>query len=567
VVEGRPVADRPGPAPQEASSEESRLGEQPPPPTTTVDPDGLANRVVGVPVAESRYSSLRAVAGGLAWLKEPLTGVLGESAADLDASRPRPALERFDLAKRTCTELVSELNWFEVSGDGLRLAVRDKDTLRVVPSDRAQDAEAADTVTVDLSLARFTADPVAQWRHAYDEAGRYMRHDFWVTDMADVDWAGVLDTYRPLLPRLGGPGDFADLLWEIFGELGTSHAYVRPSKPPGEGGSGQVGLLGADLAPGPDGSWRVTRVVPGESSDPRARSPLATPGVNVQPGDAVLAVDGRPVDPAAGPGPLLVGAAGKPVELTVASDGGPPRRFAVTPLASERRLRYQDWVAGRRRLVRELSGGRAGYLHIPDMMGEGWAHFHRDLRVEMAHDALVMDVRANRGGHVSELVVEKLARKIMGWDLPRGLRPSTYPQDAPRGPVVALADEFAGSDGDMVTAAIRILGLGPVVGTRTWGGVIGIGDPFTLVEGTQITVPRYAIWLEGYGWGVENHGVDPDVEVVAAPDDWASGADPQLETAVRLALEALETRPPARPPDTSTRPSRRPPPLPPRPRQ
>ena len=567
MVEGRPVADRPGPAPQGASSEESRLGEQPPPPTTTVDPDGLANRVVGVPVAESRYSSLRAVAGGLAWLKEPLTGVLGESAADLDASRPRPALERFDLAKRTCTELVSELNWFEVSGDGLRLAVRDKDTLRVVPSDRAQDAEAADTVTVDLSLARFTADPVAQWRHAYDEAGRYMRHDFWVTDMADVDWAGVLDTYRPLLPRLGGPGDFADLLWEIFGELGTSHAYVRPSKPPGEGGSGQVGLLGADLAPGPDGSWRVTRVVPGESSDPRARSPLATPGVNVQPGDAVLAVDGRPVDPAAGPGPLLVGAAGKPVELTVASDGGPPRRFAVTPLASERRLRYQDWVAGRRRLVRELSGGRAGYLHIPDMMGEGWAHFHRDLRVEMAHDALVMDVRANRGGHVSELVVEKLARKIMGWDLPRGLRPSTYPQDAPRGPVVALADEFAGSDGDMVTAAIRILGLGPVVGTRTWGGVIGIGDPFTLVEGTQITVPRYAIWLEGYGWGVENHGVDPDVEVVAAPDDWASGADPQLETAVRLALEALETRPPARPPDTSTRPSRRPPPLPPRPRQ
>jgi tricorn protease len=278
-------------------------------------------------------------------------------------------------------------------------------------------------------------------------------------------------------------------------------------------------------------------------------------------------VDGRPVDPATGPGPLLVGTAGKPVELTVASDGGPPRRVAVTPLASERRLRYQDWVAGRRRLVRELSGGRSGYLHIPDMMGEGWAHFHRDLRVEMAHDALVMDVRANRGGHVSELVVEKLARKIMGWDLPRGLRPSTYPQDAPRGPVVALADEFAGSDGDMVTAAIRILGLGPVVGTRTWGGVIGIGDPFTLVEGTQITVPRYAIWLEGYGWGVENHGVDPDVEVVAAPDDWASGADPQLETAVRLALEALETRPPARPPDTSTRPSRRPPPLPPRPRQ
>jgi tricorn protease len=366
-----------------------------------------------------------------------------------------------------------------------------------------------------------------------------------------------------VLPRIGTSRDFADLLWEVVGELGTSHAYIRPGDSPDDGGKGEVGLLGADLE-AVDGSWRVARVLPGESSDPRARSPLATPGVTVRPGDVLLAVDGRPVDPAVGPWPLLVGIAGKPVELTVASDGGPARRFAVTTLGSDRRLRYQDWVAGRRRLVRELSGGRAGYLHIPDMMGEGWAHFHRDLRVEMACDALVVDVRANRGGHVSELVVEKLARRIMGWDMPRWMSPSTYPRDAPRGPVVALADENAGSDGDMVTAAIRILGLGPVVGTRTWGGVIGIGDPFTLVDGTAMTVPRYAIWLDGFGWGVENHGVDPDVEVVLSPGDWAAGRDTQLETGVRLAMERLETRPGARPPDTATRPSRRRPPLPPR---
>jgi tricorn protease len=575
VAEGRPVAGGPDGGAQDTGSTDGGSKDpgaqdeshgEPSPPAAAVDPGGLPGRVVGVPVPEWRYSSLRAVFGGLAWLKEPLTGVLGEGAADPDASRPRPALERFDLGKRTCTELVSALNWFEVSGDGRRLVVRDGDGLRVVPSDRKDDAEgSADTVSVDLSRARFTADPAAQWRHAYDEAGRYMRHDFWVADMADVDWAGVLDAYRPALARIGGPGDFADLLLEIFGELGASHAYVRPANPAGEDRPGRVGLLGADLAPGPDGAWRVARVLPGESSDPRARSPLATPGVAVRPGDVLLAVDGRPVDPATGPGPLLLGTAGKPVELTFAGDGGVPRRFAVTPLASERRLRYQDWVAGRRRLVRDLSGGRAGYLHVPDMLGEGWAHFHRDLRVEMAHDALLVDVRANRGGHVSELVVEKLARRIMGWDVPRGLLPSTYPQDAPRGPVVALADEFAGSDGDMVTAAIRILGLGPVVGTRTWGGVIGIGAPFTLVDGTRMTVPRYAIWLEGYGWGVENHGVDPDVEVIVSPDDWARDSDPQLETAVRLAMEALETRPPATPPDTSTRPSRRRPPLPPRP--
>jgi len=198
-------------------------------------------------------------------------------------------------------------------------------------------------------------------------------------------------------------------------------------------------------------------------------------------------------------------------------------------------------------------------------MGEGWAHFHRDLRVEMSRDALIMDVRANRGGHVSELVVEKLARRIMGWDVPRGLGPNTYPRDAPRGPVVALADENAGSDGDMVTAAIRILRLGPVVGARTWGGVIGIDEGFSLVDGTAITVPRYAIWLDGFGWGVENHGVDPDVEVLISPADWAEGRDPQLETAVRLAMEQLAERPAARPPDTASRPSRQRPPLPPRP--
>jgi tricorn protease len=250
----------------------------------------------------------------------------------------------------------------------------------------------------------------------------------------------------------------------------------------------------------------------------------------------------------------------------VAGDGEPPRRFAVTPLSSDRRLRYQDWVAEKRHRVRELTGGRAGYLHIPDMMGEGWAHFHRDLRVEMAQATLIIDVRSNRGGHVSELVIEKLARRITGWDIPRWMTPSPYPRDAPRGPVVALADENAGSDGDIVTAAIRILGLGPVVGARTWGGVIGIDTPFVLVDGTAMTVPRYAIWLEGSGWGVENHGVDPDVEVLISPEDWAEGRDVQLETAVRLAMEALESRPAVTPPDVSTRPSKQRPPLPPRPR-
>jgi len=237
----------------------------------------------------------------------------------------------------------------------------------------------------------------------------------------------------------------------------------------------------------------------------------------------------------------------------------------VVTLAEERRLRYQDWVTGRRQRVRELSDGRIGYLHVPDMVSAGWADFHRDLRAEMVREALIVDVRCNRGGHTSQLVIEKLARRVIGWDVPRGRQPETYPQDAPRGPVVALADEFAGSDGDIVTVAIKILGLGPVVGTRTWGGVIGIDGFHGLVDGTAITVPRYATWLNGFGWDVENHGVDPDVEVVPSPEDYAAGEDPQLETAVRMALEALAVRPAVAAPATADRPSRRRPPLPPRP--
>ncbi len=245
-----------------------------------------------------------------------------------------------------------------------------------------------------------------------------------------------------------------------------------------------------------------------------------------------------------GPGPLLVGTAGKPVELTVSpSGGGDPRHAVVVPVDDEEPLRYHAWVADRRAYVHERSGGRLGYLHVPDMQAPGWAQIHRDLRVEVAREGLVVDVRENRGGHTSQLVVEKLARRVVGWDLPRGSRPFSYPQDAPRGPVVAVANEFSGSDGDIVNAAIRALGIGPVVGTRTWGGVIGIDSRYHLVDGTLVTQPKYAFWTEGEEWGVENHGVDPDVEVVMTPDDYAAGRDPQLDEAVRIALAALAENP------------------------
>jgi tricorn protease len=542
-----------------------KRADTPVPVPVPVETTGMADRIVALPVPEARYSGLRAVKDGLAWLRVPVTGTLGTGGAHPADDAPRPRLERFDFAKRGVCELAGEVDWFEASGDGTRLVTSDHGKLTVITAERKSDGDNPDDkIEIDRSRARFLLDPPAMWRQAYAEAARIMRHDFWVPDMADVDWDAVQDEYRPLLDRITTESEFVDVLWEVFGELGTSHAYARPAgrgTPPA--GPGLPGLLGADIERSGD-LWRLTRVVRGDTSDPRARAPLAAPGAGIAVGDVLLAVDGRPVGPD-GPGPLLTGAAGKPVELTVApADGTRPRSVPVVPLPSDTRLRYLDWVSAKRAQVRELSEGRAGYLHVPDMVSQGWADFHRDLRTEMLRDALIVDVRGNTGGHTSQLVVEKLARKVIAWDVPSGQIPSTYPQDAPRGPVVAVADECSGSDGDIVTGAIRLLRLGPVVGARTWGGVIGYDNEHELIDGTRITVPRLAFWFDEYGWGVENYGVDPDVEVIMSPDDWAAERDTQLETAVRLALEALQRRPALRPPDARTRPSKRRPPLPPR---
>lgn len=518
-------------------------------PATRIDLDGLADRIVPFPVEAARYGNLRAAKDGVLWLRHPLHGVLGTTRATPDEADPSTELERYDLAQQRLEHLSADADHFEVSGDGKRVLLWTDGKLKVVPSDRraSADEDSDSNITVDLGRIRQTIDPAAEWRQMYDETGRLMRDNFWRPDLGGIDWDGVLDRYRPVLDRLATHDDLVDLLWEVHGELGTSHAYVIPRG--GYGGGPRQGLLGADISRHQDGSWRVDRILPSETSDPDARSPLAAPGVAVRPGDAILAVSGHPVDPVTGPGPLLTGTAGRPVELTVSpAAGGDPRHVVVVPLADEEPLRYHAWVADRRAHVHERSDGRLGYLHVPDMQAPGWAQIHRDLRVEVAREGLIVDVRENRGGHTSQLVVEKLARRIIGWDLPRGRRPFSYPQHAPRGPVVAVANEFSGSDGDIVNAAIRALGIGPVVGTRTWGGVIGIDSRYRLVDGTLVTQPKYAMWLEGPGWTMENHGVDPDVEVVQTPQDWARGADTQLDEAIRLALAALEAVPAKTPP-------------------
>jgi tricorn protease len=522
---------------------------RPAPPKTTLEADGLEHRIVAVPVEAGRYSGLAAAKHGLVWLREPLRGELGDNRATVDAEPERARVEHFDLRTSKLATVVATADRVEITGDGSRLLVVDKDRLSVVPSDKPapKEDDGEDVVRVDLDRLRVEVDPPVEWRQMLDETWRLMRDHFWREDMGGVDWQAARNRYEPMLDRLGSHDDLIDVIWEMHGELGSSHAYAIPPQTRTDTDRRQ-GLLGADLGFSGD-AWRIRRIVPGDPSNRKARSPLLAPGVDARAGDVIVAVDGQRTSRTVSPLSLLVGTAGKPVELTLRPRGNTDvRRVVVVPVDDEFPLRYQDWVVDRRAYVHAQTEGRVGYMHVPDMMSGGWAQLHRDLRTEMPRDALIVDVRSNGGGHTSQLVLEKLARTIIGWDLVRGYGPDSYPSNARRGPMVTIADMYAGSDGDIITAAIQSLGLGPVIGTRTWGGVIGIDGRYTLVDGTKVTQPRYSFWFEKFGWGVENHGVDPDIELPITPQDRAAGNDVQLDRALEEVARLLQRTPPATPP-------------------
>ncbi|MEY9941985.1 PDZ domain-containing protein [Streptacidiphilus sp. MAP5-3] len=539
----------PGPAEGPATASAPGLALDP-----VLDLGGMADRVVAFPVAAGDLAQLRAVRGGVVWTETTGTGNLGETTAGSEAPGRRTALARFDLSWGVATVVREDVDAYAVSGDGSRIAVRSGPSLAVL------DLTGQEQVEVPLDRVRVTCDPVAEWRQMYDEAWRLMRDNFWSADLCGVDWSAERERYRPLLDRLGSYDDFVDLLWELHGALGASHAYVlpRPEAAPTvpiaptaptalTGPVGAPAFLGADLSAHGDGTWRIDRLLPGESSVAAARSPLLAPGLRVRPGERIAEVDGRPVDPCRGPAPHLLGKADLPVELTLRGAHG-DRRIVVLPTGSEAVLRYHDLIRSRRAEVRRLSGGRLGYLHIPDMMSRGWAEFHRDLRSELACGGLVVDFRENSGGHISPLVVERLTRRVIGWDVSRRGTPASYPPGSPLGPVVVLADEQTGSDGEMAVHALQAGHGFTVVGVRTWGGVYGMDDPIALVDGTRVTHPKHAFWFEGPGFALEGDGVTPDLEVGIAPQDWAAGRDPQLEAAVSQALADLEDGRSASPP-------------------
>ena len=525
----------------------SSAADDTPPTSPDLDIDNAEARIVPFPVPSAEYRDLKAAKDGLLWVKvNQETGVLGTRRAGVPGEKPADQLIRWDFAQRRTSTIVEKITDYAVSGDGERVVVRHNGTAGVQPSTKEVKDDDAENVTVDLTRLRFQLDQQQEWAQMFAETCRLMAQQFWREDMDGVDWESVVARYRPLVEKLRSHDDLVDLLWETVGELNSSHAYVMPQgEDPGK--DHKLGLLGADLSPA-EGGWRIDRILPTESSEPEARSPLQAAGVDAHQGDLITAVDGHPVDPVSGPAKHLVGSAEKPVELTLQRDGQ-SRRVVVVPLADESQLRYQDWVRSRRKYVLSKTGGRLGYLHVPDMMSTGWAQLHRDLRLAAKAEGLIADVRYNGGGHTSQLVIARLAQRVVAWAQARHEEEfGAYPDSAPRGPVVLVANENSGSDGDIVNAVAQALEVGPVVGTRTWGGVIGIDGRYSLVDGTVVTQPKYAFWIQGKGWGVENYGVDPDIEVVHDPAQLFAEDDPQLDRAIEEAYARLKQTPAAQPP-------------------
>jgi tricorn protease len=523
-------------------------GGKPGAPLPAIQPEGLARRVAAFPVAEGRFGQIAGIARGkVVWTALPLPGAHGRGGHKEGPGR----LEVFDFDTGEVKTLLAQADHIVRAADAHTLLVRTGTTLRVLdatrrPDDRPRpgaDKPSRDSGLLELGRVRVAVDPPAEWARIFAEVWRLQRDHFWVEDMSGVDWAAVRQRYLPLLPRVATRGELSDLIWELQGELGTSHAYEMGGdhrRPPAVA----LGHLAADLQPAaaPAQGWQIVRTVQGDAWDRSADSPLNAIGVAAQPGECIVAVGGQPVDASLPPQAQLVHQAGSKVALTLADAQGQRREVLVTALADETPARYREWVERNRAWVHQASGGRVGYLHLPDMMSAGFAEFHRYFGTECDRDALVVDVRYNRGGHVSQLLLEKVARRRIAWTMQRWGQPGCYPDEAPAGPVVALTNEHAGSDGDIFSHGFKLMGIGTLVGQRTWGGVIGIWPRHKLVDGTETTQPEYSFWFKDVGWGVENFGTEPQVEVVNTPQDDAFNAperDRQLQAALAQALGAV----------------------------
>jgi len=510
-----------------------------------VDLDGMMARAVAIPVDPANITQLDARAHRIFYLTQPISLIDGNLKGE------KSALRVYDLKTRKDKLVTEDVDSYSLSRDGEKVLIKHDDDYTVL--DAKPDAAKDDDTKHKLALGhmRMLVDPPQEWAEMFENAWRLERDLFFSPVMNGVDWKAVHDNYRKLLPQVGSREDLNYLIGQMISEMSNSHTYVGGGDDGDPATAVHPALLGVDWAlDQASGRYRIGAVYPGDNTRDDYRSPLSEPGVKAKAGDYVLAINGvdlrAPTDPDA---LLQLDDPGADVDLSVAdSPAGPVRHVVVKPIKKELGLREAAWIEHNRALVDKLSGGRVGYVYMSDMEQLGLQQFVRQFYAQLNKQALIMDDRWNGGGFIAPFALERLRRVLVSLGVNRESYVTTEPQDVLNGPKVALLNHWSASDGDIFPYLFKAYGLGKLVGARSWGGVRGIRGNWQMMDGGYITIPEAAMFNPDSTWAVENHGVDPDIEVENQPADLLAGHDAQLETAVDLMLKAIANKPPGLPP-------------------
>jgi len=526
------------------SSDEKPAEKKPEVKPITVDLAGLGSRIVQVPVPAGMYGDLEARKDTIFYTSRPIA----TTEAGKPGQGPRNTLHMYDITKREDKLVLSDIENYDVDLDGKKVIYHAGGQFGIV--DAAAGKKVGDG-KLDLATLQARVDPREEWKEIFHEAWRVERDFYWDPSMEGLDWKMIGQRYEALLPWVAHRSDLNYIIGEMIAELSTSHTYVSGGDVPERAHVG-TGLLGVDFAA--DGAYyKLAKIYRGENWEDSARSPLTEPGLKVKEGDYLIAVNGTAVRAPENPYSSFVNLAGKIVTLKIndkPSDQG-AWEITVKTIGNEAGLRYFDWVESRRKIVSDATGGRIAYMHVPDTSIPGLMAFDKYFTGQVGKDGLIVDERYNAGGMIPNFYTEKLQRSLLARLSPRDGKDQPIPQNAIFGPRVMIVNELAGSGGDLFPWFFQQEKLGPIVGTRTWGGLVGISRSIPLMDGGGVTAPEAAFWAPDKGghWIVENHGVDPDVVVEQRPDLEVAGHDPQLEKAIELAKAALEKVPksPARP--------------------
>lgn len=488
-----------------------------------IDFDGINSRITAFPLASGSYGNLTAVDGGILYIS-------GGS------------LRKYSIDEEKDEEIMDKVGQAVVSADGKMMIYRSGKDFGITKLTAGQKSGAG---KLNLDAMEMKIDPKKEWAQIYTDGWRIFRDYFYVSNIHGVDWKGIKERYTPLLQHVSHRADLDYILGEIISETNTGHAYVdwgdieRVKRV-------DTGLLGAELVAEPaSGRYRIAKIYSGENWNEARRSPLTEQGVNVKEGDYLIAINGTDLTAGMNPYELLENTLGKTVEITVNAkpEASGAKTFTIKPIESELELLYLNWVNERRAMVDKLSGGKIGYIHVPNTAVEGNRELHRGMYTYNEKEALIIDDRYNGGGFIPDVMADLLDRKTLSYWQRNGLSSMKTPGVAHNGPKVMLMNGYSSSGGDAFPYYFRKKGLGQLIGTRTWGGLVGMSGNAGLVDGGYIAVPRFGIYDENEQWIIEGIGVSPDIEVVDRPEQLAKGIDPCIEKAVEVLLKKLQGNP------------------------